>query len=376
MFKGKAILFGFGFLLLFNLGLVFASTLVFEGLLDEEVGFGSNVTGGAGGEICRVTNLNDSGDGSLRSCVERFGKIWVVFDVSGVINLDSDIKVQSDKTIDGRGAEIILERQGLVLSKVSNVIIHNIYIRDGVDDAVKIIDGTNGVWIDHITLSNFTDGLIDITRSATDVTISWSKFENHTKTILIGADEADVGDEVIRVTMHHNFFNGVEGRTPRLRYGKVHSYNNLFYHWGYGASASHALGELYSENNIYEAKTDLHPAILADDNPPWDSQVGYARDTGSWFLNNASTRGTGLIIGDVFNPEDYYDYTAENANIFLRQKIIANSGRQKTLKINSEPIIITSSDFTEHKKSFLGIFLNILVFGLIVAFIYFKKFRK
>lgn len=56
-------------------------------------------------------------------------------------------------------------------------------------------------------------------------------FSNHDKTMLIGADPKHVDDRCIRVTIHHCFFDGTKQRHPRLRFGKVHIYNNYTRGW-------------------------------------------------------------------------------------------------------------------------------------------------
>jgi hypothetical protein len=58
-------------------------------------GFGANAVGGRGGRVLEVTTLNDSGDGSLRSCMEAAGPRVCVFRVSGTITLKSAIKVHT-----------------------------------------------------------------------------------------------------------------------------------------------------------------------------------------------------------------------------------------------------------------------------------------
>ena len=64
-------------------------------------------------------------------------------------------------------------------------------------------------------------------------------FARHDKTMLIGADPTHVGDRCIRVTIHHCFFDGTRQRHPRLRFGKVHLYNNYTRSWGiYAVCAS------------------------------------------------------------------------------------------------------------------------------------------
>ena len=64
-------------------------------------------------------------------------------------------------------------------------------------------------------------------------------FLQHDKTMLIGSDPSHIGDRCIRVTIHHCFFDGTKQRHPRVRYGKVHLYNNYTRNWGiYAVCAS------------------------------------------------------------------------------------------------------------------------------------------
>lgn len=64
-------------------------------------------------------------------------------------------------------------------------------------------------------------------------------FSMHDKTMLIGADSSHITDRCIRVTIHHCFFDGTRQRHPRLRFGKVHLYNNYTRNWGiYAVCAS------------------------------------------------------------------------------------------------------------------------------------------
>src|SRR5438045_2450156 len=66
-------------------------------------GFGALATGGRAGDVCRVTSLNDSGPGSFRDAVSKPNRI-VVFDVGGIIKLESNVAVASNITIAGQSA--------------------------------------------------------------------------------------------------------------------------------------------------------------------------------------------------------------------------------------------------------------------------------
>ena len=81
------------------------------------------------------------------------------------------------------------------------------------------------------------DGFIDITNEADYITISYSTFENHNKTMLIGSSGfKNIWDEgKLHVTLHHNYFHNIVQRLPRVRFGQVHVYNNYhfvrYYKW-------------------------------------------------------------------------------------------------------------------------------------------------
>jgi pectate lyase len=129
------------------------------------------------------------------------------------------------------------------------------------------------VWIDHNTfvdrntadstlpyyfdvLYQVHDGQLDITNASNYVTVSWNRFENHDKVMLIGSSDnapADVGK--LKVTIHHNLFEDLGQRAPRVRYGQVHIYNNYYkirnaenyvYSWGVGIQSA-----AYAENNFF-----------------------------------------------------------------------------------------------------------------------------
>jgi len=117
----------------------------------------------------------DDGPGSLRDACRKKEPLWIVFEVSGTIHLSSYLSVSSYKTIDGRGQKIKLTGKGLRLKECEHVIICNLEIEGGRGpdvDAIQIKPNSKHIWIDRCTLSDFEDGLIDITRGSTDITIS------------------------------------------------------------------------------------------------------------------------------------------------------------------------------------------------------------
>ena len=138
-------------------------------------------------------------------------------------------------------------------------------------DSICIKGGTH-IWIDHSSFQDgpetvekyfgrkyeHRDGLVDITNEADYITISYSTFENHNKTMLIGSSDSKISDEgKLHVTLHHNYFHNVVQRLPRVRFGQVHVYNNYFasdttngeYAYAYALGVGKN-SQIYAESNV------------------------------------------------------------------------------------------------------------------------------
>jgi pectate lyase len=300
-------------------------TAATSALLSECAGFGCSADGGRRGCVLHVTSLGDAGPGTLRDAVEREEPLWIVFDVSGGIDLQSPIQVQSNKTIDGRGRAVTIRGFGLAIGAGrSNIVIENLSFTNGADlnnnDAVEIAQGSR-VWIDHCSFSSFGDGLVDIKRAATDITVSWSLFLNHERVMLIGSSPDDIGDAVIRVTAHHNWWNQTGSYAPRARFGKVHTFNNFIDRWKESASSMTMGGQLFSEANIFVADAEKDAVATTQG---MDPAPGKARSSGDRLENGA------VVLENepsaVFAPATLYAYVAETADAALEAKIVAGAG--------------------------------------------------
>ncbi len=294
-------------------------------LLKDVVGFGRAVTGGSAACVYHVTSLADSGAGTLREAAESDEPLWIVFDVSGELVLASNIQVRSHKTIDGRGAAVVVRDYGFLLRGASNVIIENLTFlgnqQGSSNDGIALSDAARAVWIDHCSLSSYGDGLIDITRAATDVTVSWCRLFQHDHAMLIGASREDVGDADIRVTLHHNYWQRVGSYTPRLRFGKVHLFNNLIEEWRNSAGAATMSGQLYSESNVFVAGDDeLALSTSAGDDP----DLGWIKSSDDLLVNDAVIEQN--EAERVFVPATLYDYSAVKADSALQSAISSGAG--------------------------------------------------
>ena len=152
-------------------------------------------------------------------------------------------------------------------------------------DSISIRHATH-VWIDHNRFSDLRtrddtqptffshryqvhDGLLDITDESDLVTVSWNQFAMHDKAMLIGNSDSAVADRgKLRVTLHHNLFDDLGQRTPRVRFGQVHVYDNLYrvsgqanYHSSWGAGVE---SQLFAENNYFEMSLMFGPMEVID----------------------------------------------------------------------------------------------------------------
>jgi len=294
-------------------------------LLDERVGFGGQATGGADGCQYVVTNLNNSGAGSLREGATQ-GNRWIVFGVSGTINVSSPIPIASNTTIDGRGASVTIRNHGLYMVEKQNVIISHVTITSVSDDGIQIRrQSAQDIWVNHVTINDVYDGYIDITQGATNVTVSWSRFDpspnrEREKVMLIGADDPGDRDDLTKVTLHHNYFNNTQQRNPLIRAGYVHSYNNYITGWDIYGTGVGSDGRLLSERNIYDYGGGHRARAFA----PWGSGAANIRSTGDMFLSGAS--GQESNASSVSAPP--YSYGADTANDSLRSVVISQAGNR------------------------------------------------
>jgi len=220
-------------------------------------GFGAMSVGGRGGQIFKVTNLNDQGPGSLREAVEAEGPRIVVFDVSGNIELESRLKVGNPYiTIAGQtapGDGICLKNYQFQVA-TDHVIVRYMRFRPGDNmgeelDSVWVSDGWN-IIIDHCSASWAVDETLSVASSGADlgnVTIQWCMITESLNCAIHSKGCHGYGS-LIRggfgngYSYHHNLYAHHRGRSPRP--GNYNSYsidpdglifdfrNNVLYNWG------------------------------------------------------------------------------------------------------------------------------------------------
>lgn len=239
-------------------------------------GAAAGTTGGAGRTVRTVSTLADTGTGSLRAILAAGGgDVRFATGLAGDLRLASPVKVPSNTSVSGRLATVTIVGEGLRVDGVSNVVLQDLAFRGVRDDAVGIMSSSK-VWVDHVRFDGTgavgPDGLLDVTRGSTKVTISWNKFVSHDKVMLLGAASPDGTPALVDITVHHNLFTGTVQRNPMMRQGRFHVYNNVLDAWGttsvdsngYGMKAS--CGALVRvEKNIFRPKINLRGSYITDE---------------------------------------------------------------------------------------------------------------
>ena len=221
-------------------------------------------TGGADGPTVTVTSLP-----ALETEAAASGPEIIMVD--GLFSGSGEVQVSSDKSIIGVGSGSGLTGIGLSMEHVDNVIIQNMNISKvtaatGDGDAVHI-QSSDHIWIDHNDLSSdmdhgkdFYDGLIDITHAGDFVSVSWNRIHDHFKVSLVGHSDSNGAEDTghLRVTYYDNFFHNFDSRTPSLRFGTGHVFNNYFVN-GDTAVDSRMGAQILVQNNVF-SNVD-HPII-------------------------------------------------------------------------------------------------------------------
>ncbi|MGY0059709.1 pectate lyase family protein [Streptomyces sp. LZ34] len=258
----------------------------------------NGTTGGVGGPVVTVSDADTFLDYCDRN--EPY-----VIQVSGTIRISSKQGVRSNKTIVGLGKGAEITGGGLDMYRRQNVIIRNLRFTGADDDAISIQQSSHHIWIDHCEFSTGADGLIDIVRGATYITVSWNHFHDHSKNMLLGHSDANGSQDTgtLRVSFHHNFFDGTTQRNPRVRFGEpVHVYNNYFRNNTlYGVASTMDAGVLV-EGNYFENVP--HPIYSGYD----ESGPGRVVERKNVYVNS----GTPQTLGTVQEPSTYYAYTLDN----------------------------------------------------------------
>lgn len=275
--------------------------------------------GGVDPKIIKLTGIIDMSEG-------------VPYASTGDQAARGTVRLNSNTTLIGAGSNAGLSNGHITLLNVSQIIIRNLKIINPCDvgpvwdpndgsgawnsafDAIAV-SGSDHVWVDHNTFTDAPmtddllavengkvkqchDGALDVTNGSDYVTVSYNLFTKHNKNNLIGSGDGVTSDEgKLRVTFSNNVFNDVASRSPRVRYGMVHLFNNYYagskslpvYATSYSVGAGHN-AKILSHNNVFAigGAVGCNSVVV---NP--GGTGGAFKDTGST-LNGAPLGGCAL----------------------------------------------------------------------------------
>lgn len=295
--------------------------LAFEGA----EGFGKYATGGSGGKVYAVTNLNDEGKGSLREALNSFAgePLTVVFQVSGIIELKSNIKIsRPNLTIAGQtapGDGICLKNKSLIINGASgrkagnhgNIIIRYIRSRPGGTSPSGLygidLENTHDIMIDHCSFSWANEECAAM-YDMKNVTMQWCIISEGLYNAGHAKGKRSYGGVWggQNVSYHHNLIANQNSRTARFNGARAHDTlavvdyrNNVIYNWG-SANACYG-GEVEIEggksavnlvNNYYlpgPATASTLKFAKANYN------VAKAKGVGTWYLNGNVMKGNAAL---------------------------------------------------------------------------------
>ena len=282
-------------------------------------GHGRYVTGGRGGEVRHVTNLNDKGDGSFRAAVSGSNPKIVVFDVAGVIPLESDLVIGDNTTIEGQTAPspgITLRYR--TLRTGNNNIIRFIRGRRGQEKDVN--DGADAIWqrqktgmiLDHCSFSWSIDEVASFYDN-NNFTMQWCTIAESLNNP--GHSKGAHGYGGIwggkLASFHHNMIAHVTNRAPR--------FNGARYEWK-GYTSNYDYDTYQWENWVQAEIVDFRNCVIFN----WGNGNGCYGGPGGGYINivnnyykagpatSNKTRVTQVTVGASGNstPEALYGMTS------------------------------------------------------------------
>lgn len=255
----------------------------------------------------------------------------------------SNIMIPSNTTIIGIADNAGFKNGTLYLKGVSNIVLRNLKVWDSLDyfppwyqnsennfnadmDCITV-EGSTYVWIDHCTLGDTAhvydtvstpagelswvnyDALCDITKGSNYVTVSNCQFLNDDKVGLVGStdDGTKFGDtDKLKVTFHHNYYNNVGQRLPRVRFGQVHVYNNNYDNVSSCCVVVGKSAQIYVENNYFSANAGRAFDVK-------DTKAGVT-SVGNKFVTTKDTTATGIDANWIPSSVSGYVYNADSAS--------------------------------------------------------------
>ncbi|MDG4808837.1 pectate lyase [Micromonospora sp. WMMD1120] len=310
-------------------------------------------TGGAGGQTVRASTGTAI---HAALCGRASSSTPIVIEVTGTINHGNTSKVSgsscntaagvielkqiSNVTIIGVGSAVF-DQVGIHIRDSSNIIIQNVTVRNvkksgsptsNGGDAIGMESTVRNIWVDHVTLeasggeSEGYDGLFDMKDNTQYVTLSYSILRNSGRGGLVGSSESDTSNGFI--TYHHNLYENIDSRTPLLRGGIAHIYNNHYVGLHESGINSRAGARAKVENNYFRDSKDVLGTFYTDQRGYWQVS-GNVFDNVTWSSPGGDTYPAGPNPTSTTTVGIPYAYRLDGASCVpdvVRQTVGANTG--------------------------------------------------
>ncbi|MGC4869406.1 pectate lyase family protein [Micromonospora sp. DT53] len=311
-------------------------------------------TGGAGGQTVRATTGTAI---HAALCGRASSSTPITIEVTGTINHGNTSKVSgsscntaagvielkqiSNVTIIGVGSGAVFDQLGIHIRDSSNIIIQNVTVRNvkksgsptsNGGDAIGMESTVRNVWVDHVNLeasggeSEGYDGLFDMKDNTQYVTLSYSVLRNSGRGGLVGSSESDLSNGFI--TYHHNLYENIDSRTPLLRGGVAHIYNNHYVSLHESGINSRAGARARVENNYFRDSKDVLGTFYTNERGYWQV-AGNVFDNVTWSSAGSENYPAGPNPTSNTTVSIPYSYSLDGASCVpdvVRQTVGANTG--------------------------------------------------
>lgn len=291
-------------------------------------GGGMFTSGGRGGRVIAVTNLNDSGPGSLRAALEAEGARTVVFRVAGIIELDSNLNINHpDITVAGQtapGDGICIAGASLNIN-TENVILRHLRVRRGDPEGGQGSDNIGGnpisdIIVDHCSVSWGRDEGISLYRymkPMEDGSTRKYPVKNLTIQYVVTSEALGPGHAFGGTwggqdsTFHHNLFASNTGRNPSIGMsGEFDFRNNVVFNWSHRTmDGGDETSLVNSINNYYKPGPATNESmrdvmIRLEPNVRNMYSPGSEWAEGDWFPETPARPGKWYVAGNYFHGND------------------------------------------------------------------------
>lgn len=325
-------------------------------------------TGGAGGQTVRATTGTAI---HTALCNRPTTSTPIIIEVTGTINHGNtsqvsgpgcntaasviELKQISNVTLVGVGSGAVFDQIGIHIRESSNIIIQNVTVQNvkksgspisNGGDAIGMESGVRNIWVDHVSLlasggeSEGYDGLFDMKNDTKYVTLSYSTLRNSERGGLIGSSETDLSNGF--VTFHHNLYQNLNSRTPLLRGGVAHIYNNHYVGLVESGINSRAGGKARVDNNYFEDSKDVLGTFYTDQAGYWQV-AGNVYDNVTWSGRSSDYNPAGPNPTSNTSVSIPYSFTLDGASC-VPAVVSATAGANKGNQVSDGSCTPTNPD--------------------------------